>query len=56
MSALSQTPETPAAVPALPAEHPLRTEDPSRSTVASPLLRALRGQRPDRPARPGRRT
>lgn len=48
MSALSQTPETPAAVPALPAEHPLRTEDPSRSTVASPLLRALRGQRPDR--------
>ena len=47
MSALSQTPETPAAVPALPAEHPLRTEDPSRSTVASPLLRALRGQRPD---------
>lgn len=41
-------PETPAAVPALPAEHPLRTEDPSRSTVASPLLRALRGQRPDR--------
>lgn len=48
MSALSQTPETPAAVPALPAEHPLRTEDPSRSTAASPLLRALRGQRPDR--------
>ena len=48
MSALSHTPETPAAVPALPAEHPLRTEDPSRSTVASPLLRALRGQRPDR--------
>lgn len=48
MSALSQTPETPAAVPALPAEHPLRTEDPSRSTVASPLLCALRGQRPDR--------
>ena len=32
----------------LPAEHPLRTADPARSTALSPLVRALRGQEPSR--------
>ena len=48
MSDLSQTSEIRAGAPALPADHPLRTQDPARSTAASPLVRALRGQRPDR--------
>ncbi|MDN5693288.1 MAG: uroporphyrinogen decarboxylase, partial [Micrococcaceae bacterium] len=48
MSDLSQTSEIRAGAPALPADHPLRRQDPARSTAASPLVRALRGQRPDR--------
>jgi uroporphyrinogen decarboxylase len=42
----AQTPSTAAA--ALPADHPLRTEDSSRSTAHSPLVSALRGARPER--------
>lgn len=41
-------PEAAAPAPALPAEHPLRTADPERSTAASPLIRALRGEEPSR--------
>ncbi len=37
-----------AAAAALPADHPLRTTDPARSTADAPLIRALRGRRPKR--------
>ncbi|MDY6054566.1 MAG: uroporphyrinogen decarboxylase [Micrococcus sp.] len=45
MSAANLPPEAPSA---LPEDHPLRTREAGRSTVDSPLLRALRGQRPSR--------
>ncbi|WP_298712063.1 uroporphyrinogen decarboxylase [uncultured Micrococcus sp.] len=42
------TPDAGVPAPALPAGHPLRTGDTARSTAASPLIRALRGQQPTR--------
>ncbi|MDO5634833.1 MAG: uroporphyrinogen decarboxylase [Micrococcus sp.] len=48
MSASTPEESTGAHTAALPADHPLLTSDPARSTANAPLIRALRGQRPQR--------